>query len=93
MVIMLWQVIQIEGFNGNYDSLLVSSGKWALRFLLLSLLMTPLNALFGWRNAVKLRKPAGLWAFEFGAIHFLANLATLQEEWLKYPRSVLPLPG
>ncbi len=34
----------------------VSSGKWAIRFLLLCLLMTPLNTALGWRGAIKLRE-------------------------------------
>lgn len=71
--------------RGHYDLLLVSSGKWAIRFLLFSLLMTPLNTLLGWRNAVKLRKPAGLWAFGFAVFHFVANVAGLAENWLRAP--------
>ena len=66
MVDLLWQSIAVEEFNPNYDPMLVSSGKWAIRFLLLCLLMTPLNTVLGWRSAIKLRKPAGLWAFGRG---------------------------
>lgn len=47
-----------------------NSAKWAVRFLLFSLAMSPANTYFGWRWAVKLRKSAGLWAFAFGALHF-----------------------
>lgn len=84
---LLWQAYKIDPANERfaYDRLLVASGKWAIRFLLLSLAMTPLNTIFGWRSAIKLRKPAGLWAFEFGAMHFLMNVASLQENWLRYP--------
>ena len=45
-------------------------GRWAVRMLLLCLAMTPLHRVFGWRAALKLRKPLGLWAFAFAAIHF-----------------------
>lgn len=54
----------------TFDPML-ESGKWAVRFLLFSLAMTPLNTLFGWRAAVPLRKPAGLWAFGFAVLHFV----------------------
>jgi sulfoxide reductase heme-binding subunit YedZ len=64
---------------------MIESGKWAVRFLLLSLLMTPLNTLFGWRGAIKLRKPAGLWAFAFGMSHFGFYLIDMGADWLKYP--------
>lgn len=57
------------------DPLFENSGRWAIRFLLFSLAMTPLNSLFNWRAAITLRKPAGLWAFTFGVVHLLAYLA------------------
>ena len=63
--------------------MLISSGKWAIRFLLLCLLMTPLNTVLGWRGAIKLRKPAGLWAFGFAVAHFVLNVIGLQENWVR----------
>jgi sulfoxide reductase heme-binding subunit YedZ len=44
-------------------------GHWAIRFLLLSLAMSPLYYFTGWRTALRLRKPAGLWAFAFVVLH------------------------
>ncbi len=85
MVDLLWQFISVDDFNPNYDPLLISSGKLAIRFLLLSLAMTPLNTLFGWRTAVKLRKPAGLWAFGFAMAHCVLNVIGLQENWVRAP--------
>lgn len=61
-------------FNAPFTAepdIMMQSGKWAFRFLLVSLAMTPLNTLMGWRSGIKLRKPAGLWAFAFGALHFV----------------------
>jgi methionine sulfoxide reductase heme-binding subunit len=85
MLNLLWQTIAVDDFNPNYDPLLVSSGKWAIRFLLLCLLMTPLNTVLGWRGAIKLRKPAGLWAFGFAVVHFGLNVIGLQENWVSAP--------
>lgn len=56
------------------DTLIENSAKWAIRFLLICLSMTPLNTYFGWRWAVGLRKSAGLWAFGFGLLHFTRYL-------------------
>ncbi len=47
------------------------TGKAALILLLLSLACTPLNIVFGWRQVLPLRKPLGLYAFMYGALHFL----------------------
>jgi sulfoxide reductase heme-binding subunit YedZ len=85
MATLLWQSIAVDDFSPNYDPMLVSSGKWAIRFLLLCLLMTPLNTVLGWRGAIKLRKPAGLWAFGFAVAHFVLNVLGLQENWVRAP--------
>ena len=47
----------------------VVMSKWGIRFLLLSLLMTPLYNFTGWSFAVRLRKPLGLTAFLFVSVH------------------------
>ena len=65
----------------TFDPML-ASGKWAIRFLLGCLAMTPLNTYFGWREAVKLRKPAGLWAFGFASLHILLHIRQASFEWL-----------
>jgi len=85
MATLLWRSIAVDDFNPNYDPMLIGSGKWAIRFLLICLLMTPLNTIFGWREALKLRKPAGLWAFAFAVAHFVLNVIGLQENWVRSP--------
>jgi sulfoxide reductase heme-binding subunit YedZ len=55
--------------NAVQNPFLVAMGKWGIRFLLLSLAITPLITLTGWRQAARLRKPAGLLAFCFVAWH------------------------
>lgn len=70
--------------TNTFDTIL-ASGKWAVRFLLLSLLMTPLNKYFGWRGAIRLRKSAGLWAFGFAAVHLLFYVDENQFVWLTWP--------
>ena len=59
----------------GHDQLMEDSGKWAIRFLLLCLAMTPIYNVFGWRTAIKLRKPAGLWAFAFALLHVIVILS------------------
>ena len=65
----------------TFDPML-ASGKWAMRFLQGCLMMTPLNTYFGWREALKLRKPAGLWAFGFALLHLLLYIRQASLEWL-----------
>jgi sulfoxide reductase heme-binding subunit YedZ len=85
MANLLRQTDKLGNFNSNFEPL-IESGKWAVRFLLVSLAMTPLNTLLGWRSAIKLRKPAGLWAFGFGLLHFTFYVADIGgQAWLLDP--------
>ncbi len=45
------------------------TGDYALIFLLLSLACTPANTLFGFSKAILLRRPLGVYAFLFAAVH------------------------
>lgn len=65
----------------TFDPML-ESGKWAIRFLLICLTMTPLNTYFGWRSAIKLRKSSGLWAFGFASLHILLYISETKLKWL-----------
>jgi sulfoxide reductase heme-binding subunit YedZ len=46
------------------------TGKTALILLLLSLACTPINSIFKFRPALKLRRPLGLYSFMYASIHF-----------------------
>lgn len=48
-----------------------NTGTVSIIFLLISLAMTPLQIIFGWRNGQPLKKSTGLWAFVFGLQHLL----------------------
>jgi sulfoxide reductase heme-binding subunit YedZ len=50
------------------------TGDWALRFLLLSLAVTPLRRLFGWSWVAPLRRTLGLTAFGYACLHYLIFL-------------------
>jgi sulfoxide reductase heme-binding subunit YedZ len=50
------------------------TGRHAITLLVLSLLCTPLNTLFGWKEPLKRRRALGLYAFMYAAIHVLIFL-------------------
>ncbi|HLA99684.1 MAG TPA: protein-methionine-sulfoxide reductase heme-binding subunit MsrQ [Anaerolineales bacterium] len=47
------------------------TGKTALVLLVLSLAATPVNTIFGYRQALKVRRALGLYAFFYVSLHFL----------------------
>ncbi len=57
-----------------FEALTRRSGEWTLRFLLLTLLMTPLRDWTGWRWPVRLRRMLGLYAFFYGTLHLFTWL-------------------
>jgi sulfoxide reductase heme-binding subunit YedZ len=47
------------------------TGKTALILLILSLACTPIRTIFGFKQVLRLRRPLGLYAFMYAALHFL----------------------
>jgi methionine sulfoxide reductase heme-binding subunit len=47
------------------------TGLWALRFLCVTLAITPLRRITGWNGAIRFRRMTGLFAFFYGTLHFL----------------------
>lgn len=50
------------------------TGDWALRFLLITLAITPARRLSGWNGVMRLRRMLGLFAFFYAGLHFVNYL-------------------
>lgn len=66
-------------FSGNLganpiEAITRSLGEWALRFLLLTLTITPLRKLTGWRSLLRYRRMLGLYAFFYASLHLLSYI-------------------
>ncbi|MFL6660210.1 MAG: sulfite oxidase heme-binding subunit YedZ [Massilia sp.] len=69
------------------------TGDWVLYFLCITLAITPLRRLTGWNWVVKLRRMAGLYAFFYAFLHFMAffwfdhgfDVADMWKDVLKRP--------
>jgi methionine sulfoxide reductase heme-binding subunit len=53
------------------EALIRSTGDWTLRFLCLTLAVTPLRHWTGWHALLRLRRMLGLFAFFYAVLHFL----------------------
>lgn len=51
------------------EALIRGLGDWALRFLVLALILTPLRRISGWSRLASYRRMLGLWAFAYAALH------------------------
>jgi sulfoxide reductase heme-binding subunit YedZ len=56
------------------ETLQLETGVWALRFLLLTLTVTPLRRITGWNRVIQYRRMLGLFAFFYASCHFLTYL-------------------
>lgn len=54
------------------EALIRGLGDWTLRFLCLTLAVTPLRQWTGWHALARLRRMLGLYTFFYAALHFLA---------------------
>ncbi len=48
------------------------TGDWVLRFLMITLAVTPLRKLTGWNALLRYRRMLGLFAFFYACLHFLS---------------------
>ena len=70
--LLLWSALTGQ-FNVNpFNAIVRSTGFWSLRFLCLTLAVTPFRWLTGWHPVIRFRRMFGLFAFFYAAIHVLA---------------------
>lgn len=78
LVPLAWLIVAV--FTGRTsanpaEDILLTTGIWALRFLLVTLAITPLRRLTGWNVLVQYRRMLGLFAFFYASVHLLSYMA------------------
>jgi sulfoxide reductase heme-binding subunit YedZ len=71
---LLWKTWQGQFIVDPVKEITTSTGKTALILLILSLACTPLNTIFGFKQALRVRRPLGLYAVLYVGLHFLTFL-------------------
>jgi sulfoxide reductase heme-binding subunit YedZ len=57
------------------EDILLTTGIWALRFLLATLTITPLRRLTGWNVLIQYRRMLGLFTFFYATVHLASYIA------------------
>jgi sulfoxide reductase heme-binding subunit YedZ len=65
------------------------TGVWALRFVCITLAITPLRRVTGWNAAIRFRRMAGLFAFFYGTLHFLTYVIVDRFASLDFPNGLV----
>jgi sulfoxide reductase heme-binding subunit YedZ len=82
---LLWR-----GFNGNLTAdplveITNETGIWTLRFVVMTLAITPIRRIAGWHALIRYRRMLGLFAFFYGTLHFLIYLVADRFASLDFP--------
>jgi methionine sulfoxide reductase heme-binding subunit len=65
------------------------TGVWTLRFLCITLAITPLRRITGWHALVRYRRMTGLFAFFYGTLHFLTYVIADRFAGLDFPDGIV----
>jgi sulfoxide reductase heme-binding subunit YedZ len=104
LAFLLLQAFGVVGLSlgaNPIEALLHELGRWGLKFLLLTLTITPLRRLTGWNWLVRFRRMLGLFAFFYVVLHFLCyaildqgmDIAAIIEDIIKRPYITLGMIG
>ena len=68
-----------RGYNGNLTAdplveITNETGIWTLRFVVITLAITPIRKMTGWNPVIRYRRMIGLFAFFYAMLHFLTYL-------------------
>ena len=104
LAFLLLRAFEAAGFGlgaNPIEELLHELGRWGLKFLLLSLSITPLRRWTGWNWLLRFRRMLGLFAFFYIILHFLTyavldqslDIAAIVEDVIKRPYITLGMTG
>ncbi len=75
--ILLTRVLQNNLGPDPAQELAIETGEWTLRFLLITLTLTPLRQLSGRPEFVRVRRMVGLYALFYASVHFMVWVSFL----------------
>jgi sulfoxide reductase heme-binding subunit YedZ len=74
LTLLAWDYWQGRLIIDPVQEITTRTGKTALILLVLSLACTPINTIFGFKQALRVRRALGLYAFMYASLHFLTFL-------------------
>jgi len=69
--LLIWQGYNDELGANPIEEITHRTGSWTLKFILITLTITPLRQIFGFNKIIRLRRMVGLFAFFYAVLHFL----------------------
>ena len=69
--VLIWNAVHGDLTANPIEYITHTTGDWAIRFLVITLAVTPIRRLTGWNPIIQLRRMLGLFAFFYATLHFL----------------------
>src|SRR3954466_13587907 len=88
---LLWAALTGNLSANPLSDLTNETGVWALRFICITLAMTPVRRVTGWNALIRFRRMAGLFAFFYATLHFLTYVIVDRFAGLDFPNGEIAI--
>jgi sulfoxide reductase heme-binding subunit YedZ len=88
---LLWAALTGNLSANPLSDITNETGVWTLRFLCITLALTPARRLTKWNGLIRFRRMAGLFAFFYGTLHFLTYVIVDRFAGLDFPDGIVAL--
>ena len=86
---LVWAALTNNLSANPLSDITLHTGDWAIRFICITLAISPLRQLTGWHWLIKFRRMAGLFAFFYGTTHFLIYVIADRFAGLDFPNGIV----
>jgi sulfoxide reductase heme-binding subunit YedZ len=104
LLMLLLRALEVAGMGlgaNPIEELLHELGRWGLKFLLITLAITPMRHWIGWNWLIRFRRMLGLFVFFYIVLHFLTyaildqglDMEAIIEDIIKRPYITLGMSG
>ena len=93
LALLCWDLYNDDLGANPIEFLIRALGRWALKFLLICLAITPLRKLTGFGWLMRLRRMLGLFAFFYASMHWSIYLGLDQSfDWIEIAKDIVKRP-
>ncbi len=71
LALLVWDAVADALGPNPVEAIRLRTGDWTLRFLLITLAVTPVRRLTGWNALIRVRRMLGLFAFFYACLHLI----------------------
>jgi methionine sulfoxide reductase heme-binding subunit len=86
---LVWAIVTGNLSPNPLSDITNETGVWTLRFLCITLAITPLRKITAWNPLIRFRRMVGLFAFFYGTLHFLTYVIADRFAGLDFPDGML----